>query len=115
MQTPVKDVTDLHATVGREKLRETIDANIVPLEVQAEEPAAKSWLDVIDDSVVTSTQLAALQLKPRKRLLGDWLCEGDLGIIYAFRGVGKTWFALLLAKALSEAGSVGGLASARTN
>lgn len=44
---------------------------------------------------------------PRKPLLGQWFCEGDLGLIYAFRGVGKTWLALLIAKALAQGGSVG--------
>ena len=34
-------------------------------------------------------------------------CEGDLGFVYAFRGVGKTWLALAMARALSEGGSVG--------
>jgi hypothetical protein len=51
--------------------------------------------------------LAALELKPRKLLLGDWFGEGDLGFIFAPRGVGKTWFALMFAKALSEASTVG--------
>ena len=30
-----------------------------------------------------------------------------MGFIYAFRGVGKTWFALLIAKALSQGTAVG--------
>jgi RecA-family ATPase len=46
-------------------------------------------------------------LKPRKKLLGDWFCEGDLGFIFAFRGVGKTWLAMAIAHALSKGGKLG--------
>jgi putative DNA primase/helicase len=67
----------------------------------------KSWADALNESVVTSNELHNLKLKPRKKLLGDWFCEGDLGFIFAFRGVGKTWLALGIARALSEGGKIG--------
>jgi AAA domain len=60
-----------------------------------------SWYDALTRSALTSKQLQALDLPPRKKLLGDWFAEGDLGIIFAFRGVGKTWFGMALAEALS--------------
>ena len=65
----------------------------------------KSWPEAIAQSVVSSRELERLTLTPRKKLLGDWLCEGDLGFIYAFRGTGKTWFGLAICQALSTAGS----------
>jgi hypothetical protein len=65
------------------------------------------WDRAIAKSVVTSTEIANLQLQLRKQLLGDWFCEGDQGMIYAYRGVGKTWLGLLIAKALSQGGNVG--------
>jgi putative DNA primase/helicase len=67
----------------------------------------KSWSDALNESVVTSGELRQLKLKQRRRLLGDWFCEGDLGFIFAFRGVGKTWFALSIARALSEGSKFG--------
>jgi DNA-binding MarR family transcriptional regulator len=67
----------------------------------------KSWSDALNESVVTASQLAQLALKPRRKLLGDWLCEGDLGFIFAFRGVGKTWFALGIGQALATGGKLG--------
>ena len=70
--------------------------------------ADKSWLDALSESVVTSSQLRDLHLTPRRKLLGDWFCEGDLGFIFAFRGVGKTWLALAIAQALSTGGKLGG-------
>jgi putative DNA primase/helicase len=69
--------------------------------------AEKSWADALNESVVTANELAGLELRPRKKLLGDWFCEGDLGFIFAFRGVGKTWFALAIAQALSTGGKLG--------
>jgi putative DNA primase/helicase len=52
-------------------------------------------------------ELHDLHLTPRRKLLGDWFCEGDLGFIFAFRGVGKTWLALAIAQALSTGGKLG--------
>jgi RecA-family ATPase len=69
--------------------------------------AEKTWLDALNESVVTPSELHNLQLTQRKKLLGDWFCEGDLGFIFAFRGVGKTWLSLAIAQALSAAGKLG--------
>ena len=71
------------------------------------ETLRETWLDSLNKSVVTSSQLETLRLKPRKKLLDDWMCEGDEGFIFAFRGVGKTWFALAIAQALSTGGGLG--------
>ena len=51
--------------------------------------------------VLTAEQLAALVIPPRPALLDQWLCQGDLGYIYAPRGVGKTWLAMALPGAIS--------------
>ncbi|OYW76136.1 MAG: hypothetical protein B7Z37_10310 [Verrucomicrobia bacterium 12-59-8] len=51
--------------------------------------------------VLTAEQLAALVIPPRPALLDQWLCQGDLGYIYAPRGVGKTWLAMALPVAIS--------------
>jgi putative DNA primase/helicase len=69
--------------------------------------AKKSWTDALNAAVVTSSELHKLELVPRKKLLGDWFCEGDLGFIFAFRGVGKTWLALAIAQALSTGDKLG--------
>jgi putative DNA primase/helicase len=108
---PVKDVSDLHADLGREKLLPVIQSNLVAADAETlreiQTPGESSWIEAIDKSVVSSSELGSLNLQPRKKLLGDWLREGDLGLIFAARGVGKTWLALLFARALSEGGTVG--------
>jgi len=70
-------------------------------------PDAKPWSHSLGEAIVSSGELQTMELRPRPKLLGDWFCEGDLGFIYAFRGVGKTWLAMLMARALSEGGSLG--------
>ena len=72
-----------------------------------DKPVEKSWNVALNESAVTSRELEGLVLAPRKKLLGDWFCEGDLGFIFAFRGVGKTWLALAMARALSTKGKLG--------
>ena len=52
-------------------------------------------------------QFNSLKIPPRISIIKDWLKEGDLGFIYAYRGSGKTWLVLSLASAFAE-GSVAG-------
>lgn len=85
----------------------------LPLEDAAEnlrvlcQPPDTSWDDALSEAEVTSAELHDLELTPRKKLLGDWFCEGDCGFIFAFRGVGKTWLALAIAQALGTGGKLG--------
>jgi putative DNA primase/helicase len=95
----LNDWTRAGATVA-ELVEAITDAQIV-------RDAEKSWADALNHSVVTSSELRELRLKPRRKLLGDWFCEGDLGFIFAFRGIGKTWVALGIARALCEGGKLG--------
>jgi hypothetical protein len=57
--------------------------------------------------VLTAEQLATLVIQPRPALLDRWLCQGDLGYIFAPRGVGKTWMAMALPGAISCRRSLG--------
>jgi hypothetical protein len=65
-------------------------------------------------SLLSGSALDELQIQPRPLLLGDWFAEGDLGFLFAKRGVGKTWFALLLAAAIASGGRVGPWFAPRT-
>jgi hypothetical protein len=55
-----------------------------------DQTADESWLDSLTKAVRTSPELQALEIEPRPRIHGEWLKEGDLGFIFAARGVGKT-------------------------
>jgi AAA domain len=97
-----KDLNDWTRAGATDK--DLLDA-IVKAETVRE--AEHSWVDALNAAVVTSSELHDLELIPRKKLLGDWFCEGDLGFIFASRGVGKTWLALAIAQAVSTSGKLG--------
>jgi len=54
-----------------------------------------------------STDHRSQGIPSRQPVLGDWFMEGDLGFIYAPRGLGKTWFALGLATAVANGRAFG--------
>jgi hypothetical protein len=56
----------------------------------------------LDAFVLTAAQLEDLVIPRKPALLDRWLCEGDLGYIFAPRGVGKTWMAMALPSAISR-------------
>ena len=55
----------------------------------------------LETSIRPCSALAGLDIPARQRILGEWFMEGDLGFIYAPRGLGKTWLALGLATAIA--------------
>lgn len=61
----------------------------------------------ICDSIRPCTELSSLGIPARKKVLGDWFMEGDLGFIFAPRGLGKTWLSLLLASSIASGKSCG--------
>jgi len=62
----------------------------------------KTWESDLAAGECTSLAFSSLKLEPRKSVIGGWCFVGDLGFIYAGRGVGKTWLAMDIAHALAE-------------
>ena len=66
----------------------------------------------IEDGIEDSSELVVLSLEellkwptpPRQNILSPWLAEQGLCMIYAARGLGKTWAALMIAYAVSSGG-----------
>src|SRR6202007_2331269 len=54
----------------------------------------KAWLECLREGMCSSEQLAGINIAPRKQIAGDYMYEGDLGFIFAQRGLGKTMLAL---------------------
>lgn len=69
-------------------------------------PAA-ALRDALSRSVISAADLMTRCLPERTKLLGEWFREGDLGFVFAPRGVGKTWWAFDLACAVSGRGAMG--------
>ncbi len=58
-------------------------------------------------STVSGSTLQDMEIPEREILLSPFFRAGDYGIIFAPRGVGKSWLSLMLAKALTEGGKLG--------
>ncbi len=74
---------------------------------EGEQIPEKSVAECLIPTLLTSNQLRDLKIPKRPDLLGGWLCEGDYGLIIAERGVGKTWFSLMVAHAVAGNTSLG--------
>ena len=59
-------------------------------------------LTAFDKATCPAEKLADMQIPARVPIVGSWFKEGDLGFIYGARGMGKTWFAMLLARRIAE-------------
>lgn len=71
-------------------------------------PAAPpDWDSILSASTFTGFDLKTLELTPRERMLATWFLAGDLGFIFAPRGVGKTWLAMQFAHALATGTQAG--------
>ncbi len=53
-------------------------------------------------SILSESELASTQITPRESLMGDWFRSADYGVIFGRRGLGKSWLAMGLARALAE-------------
>lgn len=58
-------------------------------------------------ALISAPNLQTLQIEERPKLLGEWMREGDLGYLFAPRGHGKTWLAMLTANAIAEGKPLG--------
>lgn len=56
----------------------------------------------LSEAFLTLSEFMAMELPERKFLVGDWLPEEGLALLYAWRGTGKSWFATSLALAAAS-------------
>lgn len=78
-----------------------------PITEEAMDEAAGNDKLSLREILITSSELIKLPIVPRPKILGEWMREGDLGYLYAPRGHGKTWLAMLLGNSIAEGKSLG--------
>lgn len=69
--------------------------------------AQPSTVPILGPALLTDAALNSLVIPPRPSLMGDWFKAGDYGIIFGRRGLGKSWMAMALARALAEGRPLG--------
>ena len=105
----MKDANDVLKSAGSDGLVALIKAAtpaIIESEHLVDQPP-NPVLDSFRDSILTASQFRQLRIEERKTILSPFLKEADYGIIFAPRGVGKSWISLLVAKALCEGTDLG--------
>lgn len=59
------------------------------------------WDIAMEKGTVTSAELSIREITDREMIIGGFCREGDLGFIFAKRGVGKSWLGMYLAKCIA--------------
>lgn len=78
------------------------DEHPAGLDIHALLSSAKPVHVGLRQHILTASELIALPIPPQEFLIEPWLPKGALAMVWAARGLGKTWFALSLAIALAS-------------
>ena len=84
-----------------------LEAEVMDVAEPASSDSAAEWVAALGLAVLTPSAIEKLNLPKRMPILGAWFLEGDLGFIYGPRGLGKTWLAMHLARAICDGKSIG--------
>ena len=85
----------------------SLENGLKAIGVEPAPDAAAEWVTALGRAVLTPTEIGKLNLPKRAPVLSAWFLEGDLGFIYGPRGLGKTWLAMLMGRAISDGKSIG--------
>lgn len=66
------------------------------------EPLPEKFRELLYSAAMNGEDFFAKEFPKRPPLIGDWFREGDLGFVFAPRGVGKTWFSHMMIAALTS-------------
>jgi AAA domain/Iron dependent repressor, N-terminal DNA binding domain len=97
------------------KPRTTWSDTLLQEELRAHVNAAMRMPPLLNDDILVALKKAAVKgeafrklvIPSREKLLDDWFRDGDTGFIYSHRGVGKTWLAWAIARAIARGEGVG--------
>ena len=103
------DFNDLHCLNGLDAVRKCFETIPEPLQISLADTGLENrQKELLQDQaklvVLTLEELLKMPTPPRQNILSPWLAEQGLCMIYAARGLGKTWAALMIAYAVSSGG-----------
>ena len=83
------------------------------LESHLASEASTDRMQMLLDATLSAATLCKMDIPKRERVLGEFFLEGDLGFIFAPRGLGKTWLGTGCAVAIASGGIIGEWRAAR--
>ena len=69
---------------------------------KTQQPVLSAWEKGFSIGHRSSKEIEGMNILSPEPLIGDWLRVGDLGFIFAARGLGKSWFAMDMAHAIAQ-------------
>jgi len=85
--------------------RAVVTANFEQYSQKNREPIPAHWKFIVTPNkhkLIAANDFCKLELPPRKVYLGPWLAEGSINMVFADRGIGKTFFCLSCAIAIAN-------------
>lgn len=96
------EIAGRHGEHGRDLIKEATDRIKTELGL-----GEKSLTQKFIQASITAKQLKALPVEIKSPTIGEWFKAGDIGYVFAARGVGKTWFSMEMANAISSGSNFG--------
>jgi hypothetical protein len=97
-----RQILDFLGTVNQMREAGDVEGAVQILKTQLPIIVGMRGSGCLEPSLLTDEALNALDIPQRPSLMGDWFKDGDYGVIFGRRGLGKSWLALGLARALAE-------------
>jgi hypothetical protein len=88
---------------------EVLEKEVAPLPSgdPAVHGAKPDWHEILSRGTVNAEELQHMQIAPREFLMEPFFKVADFGILFAQRGVGKTWLGYLIARGVAQGTAVG--------
>lgn len=108
------DVTDwLHSlsTPSKTRARMCLALRVVCAAVwipgeEVETEKDNSILTILESSIITSTDFLNEKIPVPRTIIDPWLVDGSISMLFAKRGVGKTWLSLIIAMMITRENAV---------
>ncbi len=97
-----RQILDFLETVNQMREAGDVDGAVQTLKTQLPVIEGMRGSGCLEPSLLTDEALNALDIPQRPSLMGDWFKAGDYGVVFGRRGLGKSWLAMGLARALAE-------------
>ena len=96
-----RDILQMTSVVKDTEIKKTIAENRVE-KLLADNAILQEKVRDLSPYIITQKELSKEDIPKRKFVLGEWMPEDSFGMVYANRGVGKSWFCMAMAVAIAN-------------